>query len=176
MKLYIANATRQIQDFLYRLYEIKAPRVQHIPPGEQVQISGDLQTEDIDYIIQQHAPYGLISASEAKRAKGFNGMCYSVDSPVKHDAIASLMDSNIDALVIRGQELRRNAAVAANNLVEQTHADSRRPERLRAMEMSVVEDTKNPEGDPIDETIRVDREGEHLREGPSTRSNGKKRR
>jgi hypothetical protein len=149
--MYIANCTQQVQDFIYRLPETPGPRSQRIDIGSQVQISGDLSTPDIDAIVRQHATYGLVSVDEVDRTKPFVGLCYSVDKPVPVAKIKSAIAHNYDVMVERGKELRKEAAVATeSSLVERGAGPA-------ALEMSVVEETKDGSDPTFNEGLRVTR-------------------
>ena len=159
MKLYIANLTHQRQDFQYRLPEDGKIRKQTIEIGEQIQISGDLNTPEIDAIIEQHAIYGLINVTDIDRTKAFAGTCYSVGKPVNMERVRYAILHNQEVLEERGRDLRKEAAVAANNSIEEQTQGG-----LKALELSVEElPTKDkPDGD-INEKIRVTRS-----EGPGS--------
>lgn len=119
MKLFIANCTKQVQTFIYRKLETASPIPQQIEIGGQVVISGDLSPKDVDYIINQHRKYGLVSVSEIDRTKPFIGLCYSIDKPVAVDKLKIALLHNDDVLVKRGEELRKEAAVATSATLEQ---------------------------------------------------------
>ncbi len=160
MKMYIANCSMQHQDFQYRVLGQNALRIQRIEMGGQIPLSGDLQSEDIDYIVEQHERYGLISVTEIDRTKGFFGLCYSVDKPVDVNKLRYSLEHNNKVLVERGVELRKQAAIATNNLIE----DSVIGNTLKNLEMSVVEEKSGGfEGhDPFAEGIRIDKSDKAL--------------
>jgi hypothetical protein len=152
MKMFIANCTKQAQDFFYRLPGTPSPRSQHIPIGGQIQISGTLSTPDIDAIIEQHGKYGLVSVDEVDRTKPFFGTCYSIDRPVSVDKLRRAVAHNSVVLTERGVEMRREAAIAVNQAVENASPT------LEALEMSVVEEKSGdgPEHEQIAEGVRVE--------------------
>ena len=155
-KLYIGNATRQFFDSHYRLPESKSTRVQKIRPGGQILISGDLNQSGIDSVIDQHLKYGLVRVSEIDRAKDFAAICYDVDRPIQVDKLRRAMDRRIDVLTAKGQEIRKNAAIASSNGLTASLEESGRPEGLRQFESTIVED--NPGEDsisPVAEGVRV---------------------
>lgn len=140
MRLYIGNATKQHHDFVYWVPGARSARTQRVEIGRQVEISGSLDQAAIDSIIQQHAPYGLVAASEASHVRDFVGLIYSVDKTIASATIHQLMTHNAEVLVARGKEIRKEAAVAGNEQIEASLQDTGRPETLRAMEASVVEE------------------------------------
>lgn len=155
-KMYIANCTHQVQDFIYRLPESGSARTQRIDLGSQIAISGDLSTHEIDAIIAQHTPYGLVAVAEIDRTKPFIGVCYQLDRPVPVEKIKRAIIHNTGVLVDRGVEMRKTAAVAVNQALEQ-HAPGA---ALQALEMSVVEETSGDDQSrmtpPLAEGVRVE--------------------
>lgn len=162
-QLFVANVTKQIVQFAYRLPERQGVVVQPIPIGGQVRISPlggreDLSTPEIDAILDQYRKYGLISVSEIESSKTpFHGMCYSLDKPISVEKLHRAMKRNEDALEDLGKQLRKEAALAVNNQIEGTIG-----ENLRQLEMSITEEEPRggyPEDhDPVGEGVRVIRE------------------
>lgn len=137
-KMYVLNCTRQNQEFWYRLPESDKLLHQLIPIGGQIQVAGELNTPDIDAIIEQHARYGMVAYSEIDKYKPFIGYCYQLDKRFG-DIAAALQrgfDHNDMVLEERGQQLREEAAVAINESIEAQRA----PARLTALEMTVEEE------------------------------------
>ena len=152
-KMYVANLTRQAQDFIYRLPETRKSTFQQIPVGGQVLLSGDLTTKDIEAVIQQHAPYGMVPAAEVAKRREFNGLCFALDRPVPIEALRRGLEANRAVLDARGVELRRQAAIAVNNLTQDADPD------VAAMEVEIIEqDSKDGGAEAtLSEGIRVDR-------------------
>jgi len=152
MKMYVANCTHQVQDFMYRTVENQKLMKQIIELGGQIQIPCELSTPDIDYIVEQHAKYGFVRIDEIDRTKPFFGLCYSIGTKVDMDKVRRAVVHNQEVLVERGKELRKEAAVAVNNAVEEQVGG------LKALEMSVVEEAnKDGRDTAVNETIKVDR-------------------
>lgn len=163
MKLFIANLTKQHQGFTYRVLESEGVRTQHIPVGQQIQISGDLSQPDIDYIIRQHERYGLVRADEIDRKKPFVGLCYSVDKPVREAVIHRGVEHNTDILVDRGREIRQETAIATNNRIEHDLGENQDVNAsLRKLDVSVVEEEPTGgyrgEDKPFSEGVTVTRD------------------
>lgn len=150
-KLYIANCTKQTQDFIYRVLEDSGLRRQRIEVGTQIALSGDLSTKDIEYIVEQHARYGMVPDTEVKSTKPFVGTCYAIDRPVKLDYLRLALSHNDVVLTERGQTIRKEAAVAINNQIESSTGQP-----LKNLEVEVSEDTKNKESE-FNETVQVTR-------------------
>lgn len=166
MRLYIANATKQVHDFIYRLPESPNAHKQQIEIGGQIVLAQELNSLDIDAVIEQHALYGLVKADEIDRARAFTGMCYSVDKPVSLPNIQKLFLVNHNALLERGQEIRKAAAVAVESQLQNNLGENA---GLGAVEMSVVEETSGSTRSgiddqnasaPIAEGVRVTRSAE----------------
>ena len=135
--------------------------MQTIAIGQQEKLSLDLDTSDIDYILSQHAKYGLVAANEISRHHSFCGICYSIDKPIPAQQLEDWMRHNMGELQKVGVELRKQAAVANNNMIEQALEEQGAPGRLRNYETTIEE--VEPQGpDPaVAEAYRVLRaEGE----------------
>lgn len=157
MKLYIANTTKQHHDFIYRTPDMGKTTHQVIQVGGQVQIWKDDTHAALDFIINQHASYGLVPVNEIDRTKTFIGLCYSFDKPVDIDAIVRATAHNDDVLVERGLDARKNAAAALNDSMNQDTGG-----KVNALELEVVEDAKKGEDSDTEkfaETIEVVTEG-----------------
>ncbi len=155
MKVYVANTTRQVQDFTWRAIGAKSVRKIAIDVGTQQMLPGEWNSEDIAYLEEQHRRYGLVRADEIDRTRDFIGLCFSVDKPIAVDKIRHALTINEAVLMERGKVLRQQAAVAVSNHIEQ-HAPGA---GLTALEMTVVEEPKDGGTPSISEGIRVSREG-----------------
>jgi hypothetical protein len=170
MRLFVANLTAQKLVFAYVMPDEDGKRngsghrTQDIPMGGQVMVSGDLTQQQIDVIIKHHRKYGMLSASEvADRRASFAGTCYSIDRPVAGVEIKNGIEHNIAVLAERGKQYRQEAAVAVNNALELQLQEQGRPEGLRELAMSVVEE--EPSGGyrtakPLGEGVIVSRDGD----------------
>ncbi len=153
MKLYVANCSKQVMDFIYRVPGKRQLARQLIDVGRQIVLAHDLDTPQITRIVDQHAKYGFVDVKEISRTKPFIGLCYSVDKPVDIGALTTAIQHNSDVLDEWGRQLRAEAAVAAANL-----ANSNVP-GLQALDVSIAEQPRN-DGKPIElgeQQILVDR-------------------
>ena len=164
MRIYIANPTQQIINLAYRTVETAGVRFQPIGIGLQVVLSGDINQVEADYVINQLSPYGLIKADEVKNKRGVISLIYSVDKPVNVGILEYAMRRNKLTLIERGQELRKNAAVAANNAIEAELASNQPTQgtTLEKLEFTVEEEEvkgAQPDEDVglINEALRVTR-------------------
>ena len=156
MKMYIANCTTANQDFQARIPEAGVVR-QLIPSGEQILIPTDLNTLQIEAIVQQHAPYGLININEIERTNNFTGQVYSLDKKVDMDRVRRVLEKNFSVLDARGKKIRQEAAVAVNDAVERQVQNTGAHSTIREMEFSVQEVEKNGVDTQVNESITVSR-------------------
>ncbi len=170
MNIYVANCTKQIQEFVYRVPEARGARVQKIPIGGQVKLSGDFVPAGVDSIVAQADKYGFVRVDAIDRTKAFVGLCYSVDKPVPVEAIQVAIKRNDGVLEERGRENRLEAAIAVNNALEEQH------ENYLKLDMEVVEENQDKhEGDGavVAEGVTVDRTAEET--GPRKVQTNKRR-
>ncbi len=141
MKLYIANHTKQEQVICYRLdfyndgTRIEADRSrfqpakqEKVPAGRQVQIGGDFHQNQIQDIIDQLKPYGLIGevnvdeiiSSHERKVVPY---IFNIDRNVSLRALKNIMDYNAAILINDGQQRRAKAAVASSELVQNAVAN-----------------------------------------------------
>jgi len=128
MKMYVANVTEQVFDFRYRLPEVSKPRALSIPPRAQVRLPDDMNQQQMDAVVAQHAPYGFTSVeqvSASNRAGRKISLCYGVDRPVPGVRMELLYRNNYEAAVKDGEKTRKETAVASslalvNTVDEQT--------------------------------------------------------
>lgn len=176
MKLYVANCTAQVHDFTYRMLETDSVRRQRIEMFAQVQITGDLNQLEVDYIVKQYAVYGLVRVDEIDRTKPFIGMCWQVDKPIAVEKIRRALEHNKLVLDEMGRKFRQEAAIATNNRLQSGLVDGNGNPigpQLTALEMSVQEEREGQIGDhvPIAEGVRVT-----AAEAPTTRPTKRRRR
>ncbi len=144
-KLYIANATKQYIDFHFRLPERSDYLKQRIAPLGQIAISGDLSSRDVDAVINQHARYGMIGAHEVNGRMGRHPLIYSENKPVERSTIEAVHKNNTETMVIEGKEIRRIAAVAANNLFEQRLSETGVSANIEEIEIVAQQMSRDPE-------------------------------
>ena len=143
MQLYIGNATRQKYDFCYRTKVGGGTRNQVIQPGAQLKISGDLTLGEVEYILAKHAPYGLIAEDKIDQTRTFSGTCYAIDKPITAVRLMYLMETNLQVLVKRGEEIRKANAVGHSNLINEVLRETQQPE-LPVLELTVQQEQEDP--------------------------------
>ena len=153
MKIFIANCTKQDNLFAYRIPETAGVKTQAIRMGSQAQIPGELNHIQVEGIIEQHRIYGLVTVEEFERMKVFVPFVASIDRPVKEETIRRVMALNTGVLVKRGQDMRREAALAVNAVIEQGST------AIETLEMSVEEEHQGSftDRDAMSEGVRVSR-------------------
>lgn len=152
MKMFIANCTKQVQDFSYRVTESPGVRMQRIDIGRQIQLAGDLTQADVDYIIEQHTRYGMKSVDDARKSKGvYTGVCYSLEKPVSIENMQIVLQLNDAVLTQRGQQQRKEAAIATAAAITQDGQQN-----LKGLETSVTEHRKDGGEPDVAEGVRVD--------------------
>ena len=122
MRLYVANTTAQNHEFLYRVLEVPNLRRMPIPAGSQSQVPGDFNLEEIEFIVQQHTPYGLVAADKVQQLRTYIGLCFSIDKPVQLGSLRYVFQQNQDVLIARGKEIQAAAAVAVSQQLNQAAA------------------------------------------------------
>jgi hypothetical protein len=162
MKMYVGNCTRQPNDFQYRMPGEASSqrnqggnlRVQRVEALSYLQLSGDLTSDEIDYIVAQHSTYGMVHVSEIDRTKPYFGLCWDT-KPINVPTLREAISHNQAVLEQRGREMRKEAAVALNNSLEQAEDMG----DLKKLTIEVKEDSHGSmEHDPFAEVIQVSRD------------------
>ena len=156
MILYVANCSKQIQDFQYWLPETPRAHAQIIGIGQQIKIAGS--TDVLEGIIEQHRKYGIVNIKEVNRSKEFFGTAYSFDKPIDVDSIMNAIDRNDQAMEDAALESRKAAAVSMNNQLEATVQSM--GGRMGHSEVEIVEQSKGPTdtAPKMQQTISVEQE------------------
>jgi hypothetical protein len=125
--LFIANTSNKHNEFNFRLPERSQLIMRTIPAGKQMEVLSNASKEDVDAVIKQHEPYGLVHFSQIKNACKLTGSLYSIDKPVTVDAMELAMEKNSDMLLEQGYELQKIAAVASNAQLSEAISHSIQP-------------------------------------------------
>jgi len=154
--LYVANASKQRHDFIYRIPEETAVRRQQIAPGGQITVYQPNASPDVLHkIIDQHKVYGLIDVAEIDRRKPFVGLCYSFDKPIKVEKIMYADEHNAGVLTEVSQEARKLSAAALHEAINRVTEGAA---KLDALELEVIEQNK-PSDPGLNEVVTVNRTG-----------------
>lgn len=149
-KLYVANTTMQVQSLVYRVPGARGERTQVIPAGEQVQISGDLGSDEIASIVEQQAPYGMFAAAAVGQARSHVSMLYAVGAPVKTAQMKQALERNLFLMGERGKDLRAAAGVATSQLMQAV-----KPDKFNGAEVTIEEVSRDGAARTIDEHVVV---------------------
>lgn len=173
--LFIANLTKQHHTFAYRppepdgKTESRELRFEQIGVGQQVRLGEDMNPEQIDAIIEQHAVYGLKDAKEIDRSREFVGLCYSIDKPVKLDAVVERIEKNAEVLDKKAQDRMEDLAGAVATGLESTGAP------LTHTEVEVVEQTKGGATPSVNTGVEISSGGKprhNSKPGPKAKASG----
>lgn len=164
-EVYLANVTKQVFMFAYRVPERAGFVTQMTPIGGQVLLAPNgtntnLTQPEVDAIIKQFDQYGVVPLNEVGSSKvKFYGYAYSLDKEISVAKLHEAMKKSEEGLEEQGRQIRLEAAVATNNKIE-----AQLGERLRQLEMSVVEEEPrggyNDDHTPVGEGVRVVRDDE----------------
>jgi hypothetical protein len=138
---------RQTYEFSFRVPERMSLQTHKIEPGTQQKITGTWSPADIDFILDQHAKYGIVRDQDIDRTTAFSGTCYSIGKPIANARLMYLMNHNLDQLIIQGQEIRKANAIGQSALVERALVENGRPERVDAFDITVQQENEDPKND-----------------------------
>lgn len=154
--LYVANASKQNHDFIYRLPEETSFRRQQIPRGGQIVIyQANINADIVSIILDQHLRYGLVDSSKIDSTKPFVGLCYSIDKPINVNKIMYADEHNAGVLQNQSEEARKLSAAAIHDAINASTDGAVRVERL---DFEVVEQNK-PSEPGLNEIVSVSRQG-----------------
>jgi len=151
--LYVANLSNHRHVFLCQLPENRKLWKQPIGPFSQQRIAGDMSPEDIAAILDHHKRYGLVHWTEARKSRGFVGLCYSIDAPIRIETFFETKETNDTALNLRSEQIHEESAVA---MIDKLSHDLGKP--VQRLEVENIEDKKT--GAPsVSQGIEVVRPG-----------------
>lgn len=151
MFMFVANCSRQKQIVNYRLPENPSPKSQEVPMGGQVRLGGDLTTPQFAAVVEQLSRYGM---TDVDRLSDGNGMVIPLvysRTPIPASTMRTVMQHNADILTSMGKEIRKRAAIATAETINE-HMDG-----LQELKMSVEEESQGSftDRDPLTEGLRV---------------------
>lgn len=180
-RLYIANVTRQNHVINYRLEFTKSGEVnarqnfqparqQQIDAGRQNQLGSDFHIKQIEDIIDQLKPFGLIGESDVPRMENrFYPYVFNIDKFVSERAMRAVRDHNAGIKFQEGVDRRAKAAVAANEVLQSTVANQFAENGINA-EPSDQVDVTIEQLEQTEENQTMVAEGFHLRPGGQERA------
>jgi hypothetical protein len=164
--LYIANASKQRHDLIYRIPEESAPRRQQIPAGGQIVVyQPNASMEVLSVVVEQHLKYGLMDVAEIDRRKPFIGLCYRFDKPIDVEKIMQADEHNSDVLDEQSLDARKLSAAALHGAITEATGGAA---SIESLELEVVQ--QNGPGQPgLNERVIVSRSEEPPRPRGRTR-------
>jgi hypothetical protein len=161
-KLYIANCTKMIQDFLFKLpgqTAINSYRAQIQIGGQQLIMNRDIPRETAEFIVDQHRKYGIVAVEDIDRTRGFFGLCFQLDREIDVERIMMAVIHNEEATEIRGHENRKLQAAALSNNIDNNLQGS--DSKLQGLEVDIIEQPKpgSHGQDQMKETIQIAKPG-----------------
>lgn len=148
MKLYIANATTQVQQFSYRVPDedprgngsmvLSKNRTQTVNPGKQIALSGEFSRAQVDAVLDQHRKYGIMEVGEIGRQINYCHIVASPDKPLTTAKLLEVMRKNLIILKEKGKKMREMAAVTAHEEQVKNLMDPDAPTLVK-MELEVEE-------------------------------------
>lgn len=156
-KLYVANATKQNQEFHFWTPETRRPLIQTILPGQQVQIWQEAPRDQLEQIIRQHEIYGIKPASELDRNREYVGLVYQLDKPIVSDRIEQALMKNDEVLQEQALQRRKESAASLDDVMTRDSADA--GVTLQGLSVEVREEERPGAETQINEKIEVEREG-----------------
>ena len=164
-RMYVANATLQRHEFIYRIPEETKDRRLTIQPLSQIMLPDELNPEQIASIVEQHERYGFISLTDLKngKRKERSNLMYSLDRSLSSVAIESLYQANKGIVDAYGRRMREESAIIANDAIVK-ELDKQRQEQGLEGEVRKVEVTVQEEeppggyvGKPIADGFRIEK-------------------
>jgi len=164
--LFIANASKQEFILTYILPESVRSTMHKISSGRQIKL--DLSGVDVEAIIKQQEPYGLMEVNKVK--KGFGGICYRLGKPINVEAIEAGITQSDQEAYDRSQEIR-NGTVAAQDHIFATSAQEMGVKQVGGLEFEVVEEKLNA----ADTSAKFEQKIEAIHEGAAPKGSRRTR-
>lgn len=140
MNLFVANTATQPYVFNWTLPE--SPKIYHmdIAAGAQVQILRDVTEDVFNYVVNHHRRYGMLTASEAKRAGSTSNkvvLVYS-EKPLTADVFGIAEEVNED---IVANQIQRSKEETAYGMIKTFEQSPELSQGVEAVELEIIEDT-----------------------------------
>jgi hypothetical protein len=163
-RLFLGNASRQIQIFFYCPPEARRwfRKEVRINPGRQVQVEGDVPSYALSSILHQHRHYGLVTVREALDAKQKTHLVYAFDTPIAAEDMETLVRINDDLAATETQRTRAESVAAGLAAALATKGDGApKPSALVTQIIEVGKDAESENG--FRHTISAGRDGKPSR-------------
>lgn len=140
MHLFVANTATQPYIFNWTLPE--SPKIYHmeIAPGGQVQILRDVTEDVFNYVVNHHRRYGMLTASEAKKANTSSSKVVLVyaEKPLPPDVFGIAEEVNEDIVANQIQRTKEETAYGMINTFKQNPELN---QGVEAVELEIIEDS-----------------------------------
>ena len=115
-QLYVANCTLRTWEFSYRLPERAQVFYRTVPAGQQVPLFPRAETSElVDFVINQHLPYGVFRESDVRNAKCKISGIFGIDKPVSPGSIMLANEITAKMATAEAYEIRKRAAIGSHN-------------------------------------------------------------
>jgi hypothetical protein len=162
MPLYVANLSRNVLEFTYRVAGENRYFTTKILPFAQESIYSRGTPDELASIVDQNKPYGLVAVSDIDRTKAFIGMCYQFDKPIQPDKMIPVARHNDDVLTRDAQESRKITAIAMDNALARSAQETGL--KFNGVEVELEEQEQKGSDTQINETIAVEGQGRSRRQ------------
>lgn len=156
--LFVGNTTKQHHDFHFRLPESSKLINLPIPAGTQIRVLTDASEEDCMAVVDQHKRYGLIAEKDAKRAKNFVGMLFSLDKPITLQSLKLVFEYNQEVLKEKAQKNLETVGAATKEKLDEISRDGE-GSGLPRVELEVVEQPKEGQQATVAQGVEIVKEG-----------------
>lgn len=153
MSLFVANLTKHNFQFLFWVERTSRPIAVDIAPGKQANIYPEGSRADHESIVNQHKIYGLVPVAEVDQKQGMVGQCYQFDKPIPLDRLFTTMTKNEDVLYDEAAERRKEATVAADDLMRRAAQET--DSKIASFEVEIEEVEQKGVESQVHEVISV---------------------
>lgn len=162
--LFVANVTKQVQDFIYRIPEGKDVS-QKIRPGTQERIGSNLTDTDVAAIVRHHAKYGMVAEKDAHKHRGKVELVYSTDKPVSRHAMEGMFKHNDEVAVEQAEENLLDAAAVSAQAINHELAERGVGAEVGHLEIQLEHQAKPGETQTLNKGVEVTPKGKTGRRG-----------
>lgn len=163
--LFIANATKQDHDFVFRMGGLKKINFLPITKGGQIKIEGQLA--ELEAIVEQHRKYGITDFRECAKAHKFSGLIYSFDKSIKLDSIIGAIERHDEVIDESAQVIRQETAAAANENIEAKAKEAGAAVVATSFEIEEVNTDPTATGKKFKQMVEMDKQADvKVKRGP----------
>lgn len=156
--LFIGNTTKQHHDFVFKMPETGRTISRKIQAGTQEVVFRDSTDAVVNAVIDQHKKYGLVSETEAKKAKHFIGLLYSTEKPIKLGSLELAFHHNQEILEAQAEKNLEHIGQAAKESLDAISRDGE-GSGLPRLELEVVEQAKEGRDTKVAKGVEMTKPG-----------------